>query len=83
LIPNGLNEDGTFADINVALTSAATITQSLGASAFGIVFLIPDDGAWAYPQCGVKTQTSFWLRARLNTTIYTEKCDWVAIGIGL
>jgi hypothetical protein len=43
----------------------------------------PDGGEWAYCQCGVKTPTSFWLRARLNSTNYSERCDWVAFGIGL
>jgi hypothetical protein len=38
LIPNGLNEDGTFSDVQTTLAEDATVTQSLGPSAFGIVF---------------------------------------------
>jgi hypothetical protein len=40
LIPNGLGTDGTFADINMTLSSAATVTQSLGPAAFGIIFFM-------------------------------------------
>jgi hypothetical protein len=44
LIPNGLATDGTFAHISVTLSAAASVTQSLGPAAFGIVFLM-DDGS--------------------------------------
>jgi hypothetical protein len=77
-------QGGTVPTTNVQITLPTPFANNAYTVVLGFTKLeTPDDGALAYPQCGVKTQTSFWLRARLNTTTYTEKCDWVAFGIGL
>jgi hypothetical protein len=43
----------------------------------------PDSTELAYSQCGMKTTTSFWLRAWASTGYYNQRCDWVAFGLGL
>jgi hypothetical protein len=77
-------QGGTVPTTDVFVTLPTPFANANYTIALGFTQLTsPDDGPHAYSQSGMKSQTSFFLRARLNKTTYTEKCDWVAFGIGL
>jgi hypothetical protein len=77
-------QGGTVPTTNVLITLPTPFANANYTIALGFTQLkTPDDEPWAYSQSGVKTPVSFWLRARLGSTTYTERCDWVAFGIGL
>jgi hypothetical protein len=57
-----------FIDANYSLAIAQTGLGTIGSA------------DTTYAQAGVKTATSFFIRARYNTSSYTYSCDWMACG---
>ncbi|MDR0727749.1 MAG: hypothetical protein LBF26_02540, partial [Puniceicoccales bacterium] len=77
-------QGGTVPTTDVFVTLPTPFANANYTIALGFTGLqTPDSGAYAYSQCGVKTHTSFFLRARSGGTSYSESCDWVAFGLGL
>jgi hypothetical protein len=74
-------QGGTLSASNVAVTFPLPFADASYSLTIGYTALDSSSAAnVSYAQAGMKTATSFFVRARYNTSTYAVACDWMACG---